>query len=97
MQWLKLSAWKVGDRGFEPRSGIQVLKKQNVSSLLTRKNSILWGVSVTEKYMASSASVCQGSNFELNSVSGGQCHLIHLAILRKFFWPSLAYMCAKVA
>ena len=28
MQWLKLPAWKVGDRGFEPRSGIQVAKKQ---------------------------------------------------------------------
>ena len=36
MQWLKLSAWKVGDRGFERRSGIQVSKKQNVSSPLTR-------------------------------------------------------------
>ena len=23
---LKLPAWKVGDRGFEPRSGLQVLK-----------------------------------------------------------------------
>ena len=49
VQWLKLSAWKVGDRGFEPRSGIQVSKKQNVRSLLTRKNSILWGASVTER------------------------------------------------
>ena len=32
-----------------------------------------------------------------NSVSGGQCHLIHLTILRGFSWPSLAYMCTKVA
>ena len=24
VQWSKLPAWKVGDRGFEPRSGIQV-------------------------------------------------------------------------
>ena len=32
----------------------------------------------------------------LNSVSVGQCHLIHLTILRRFFWPSLAYMCTKV-
>ena len=37
MQWLKLSAWKVGDRVFEPGSGIQVSKKQNVSSSLTRE------------------------------------------------------------
>ena len=30
-------------------------------------------------------------------VSGEQCHLIHLTILRRFSWPSLAYMCTKVA
>ena len=29
VQWLKLSARKVGDRGLEPRSGIQASKKQN--------------------------------------------------------------------
>ena len=28
----------------------------------------------------------------LNPVSGGQCYLIHLTILRRFSWPSLAYM-----
>ena len=43
MQWLKLPAWKVGDRGFEPHSGLQV------SSPLTRNDSILWGASVTER------------------------------------------------
>ena len=32
-----------------------------------------------------------------NPVSGGQCHLIHLTILRRFSWPSSAYMCTKVA
>ena len=31
MQRLKLPAWKVGDRGFEPRSGIQVSKKHNAN------------------------------------------------------------------
>ena len=36
--WLKLPAWEVGNRGFELRSGIQVLKKQNVPSLLNRKD-----------------------------------------------------------
>ena len=41
MQWLKLPAWEIGDREFEPRSGIQVSKKQNVSSPLTRKDLIL--------------------------------------------------------
>ena len=27
VQWLKLPVWKVGDRGFEPHSGLQVSKK----------------------------------------------------------------------
>ena len=31
-----------------------------------------------------------------NPVFGGQCHLIHLAILRRLSWPSLAYMCTKM-
>ena len=30
-------------------------------------------------------------------VSGGPCHSIHLTILRRFSWPSLAYMYTKVA
>ena len=29
-------------------------------------------------------------------VSGGQCHLIYLIILRRFSWPSLAYMFTNV-
>ena len=37
VQCLILSAWKDGDRGFKPRSGIQVSKKENISTLLTRK------------------------------------------------------------
>ena len=32
VQWLKLPAWKVRDREFEPHTGLQVSKKQNVSS-----------------------------------------------------------------
>ena len=49
VQRLKLPAWKVVDRGFEPRYGIQVSKEHNVSSLLTRKDSILWEASVTPR------------------------------------------------
>ena len=30
-----------------------------------------------------------------NSVSGGQCHLIHLIILMRFSWHSLAYIMHK--
>ena len=59
MQWLKFPAWKVGDRGFAPHSGLQASKKQNVSSPLTVRDV-----------------AC--------SVFGGQCHLIHLNILRGF-------------
>ena len=29
--------------------------------------------------------------------AGGQCHLIHLTILRRFSWPRLATMCTKLA
>ena len=47
VQWLKLPAWR--DRGFEPRFGIQVSKKRNVSSSLTRIDSISWEASVTER------------------------------------------------
>ena len=54
MRWLKLPACKVGDRGFEPYSGLQVSKEQNVSSPLTRKDSILWGAS--DREVACSAS-----------------------------------------
>ena len=93
MQWLKLAAWKVGDRGFEPHSGLLVSKKQNVSSPLTRKDSILWGAFLDERYRVWP----QTSRARIsNPVSGGQCHLTHLTILRKFSWPSLAYMCTKV-
>ena len=49
MQWLKLPAWKVGGRGFEPHFDPEVSKKQNVYSPLTREDSILWGASVTER------------------------------------------------
>ena len=49
--------------------------------------------SLRDREVACSVSDRQGSN----PVSGGQCHLNHLTILRRFSWPSLAYMCTKVA
>ena len=48
-QWLKLPAWKISVREFEPYAVLQVSKIQNVSSPLTRKDSILWGAFVTER------------------------------------------------
>ena len=52
--------------------------------------------SLRDREVACSTSDRRGSNFEY-SVSGGQCHLNHLTILRRFSWPNLAYMCTKVA
>ena len=49
VQWLKLPAWKVGDFLLEPRSCIQVSKKQDVFFPLTRKDSILWGASAADR------------------------------------------------
>ena len=51
--------------------------------------------SLRDREVACSASDRQGSNFE--SCVWEQCHLNHLTILRRFSWPSLAYMCTKVA
>ena len=49
VQWLKLPAGTVGDRGFEPLSVHQISKIQNVSSPLTYKNLISLGASVNER------------------------------------------------
>ena len=75
-------------------SGLQMSKKQNVSFPLTRKDAMLWEASVTERYRAGPQTVRARIS---NPVSVGQCHLIHLTILRRFSWSSLAYMCAKVS
>ena len=52
-------------------------------------NSVFWGTSVTERYRARHQTARARIS---NPVSGGQCRLIHLTILRKFSWPSLAYI-----
>ena len=89
---VKAACLEVRDRGFEAHIGLEVSKKQTVSSSLTRKDSILRGTFVTEKWRARPQTTrARISNF----VSGGQCHLIHLAIFRMFSWPSLAYMSTK--
>ena len=93
VQWLKLPAWKVGDCGLEPHSGLQIPKKQNDSSL-TLKYSILWGASVIERWRARPQTTRARIS---NPVSEGQCHLIHLTILRKFSWPRLAQRWLKTS
>ena len=68
-------------------------KEKNVSFPLTRNDSILWGTSVTKRWRAQP----QTARAQIsNPVSGGQCHLVHFTILRRFSWSSLAYMCTKV-
>ena len=86
------AAWKVDS--FKPQSGLQISEKQNVSSPLTCEDSILWGASVTETWLARTQTACARAS---NHVSIGQCNLIHLTFLTSFSWPSLAYMCRKVA
>ena len=73
---LKVPAWEIGDRGFEPRSGIQVSKKQNVSFPLIQY-SILWAASVTERYKLCSASNRKGSIFESRVWRAVSPHLSH--------------------
>ena len=76
----KLHAWQVGSRQFEPRSGIQVSKRQFFSSLLIRKlYLILGGASVTENKI-----LClEGSLISFVSPSSGDFSSR----------PSLAYIC----
>ena len=80
---VKLPAWKVGDRGIVPRSGIQVSKKQNV------KIQYCGGTSLPRGSVLGFSS--SGLEFQIMCPdSGGQCHPIYLTILRRFSWPSLA-------
>ena len=59
LQWLKLPACKVGDCGFEPHSGLQVSKKQNVSYRFNIVGSL------RDREVACSTSDYQGPNLEL--------------------------------
>ena len=54
----------------------------------------LWGASVIERYRARHQTATVRIS---NPVSGGQCNLIHLTILKSLSWHSLASMCTKVA
>ena len=66
VQWLKLPAWEDSDLGFVRRSGKEAKKQMFLPSLI-RKDSILWGASVTERQRA----CLQTAEARiLNSVSG---------------------------
>ena len=83
VQWFKPPAWKVRDRGARPPLWHSGFTETNVSSPLTLEDLILWGASVRGSEL--------GLEFRSLCMHEGQCHLIHLTILRRFFWPSLAY------
>ena len=69
-----------------------VWKKQKCFFSIHWSSSVLWGASVTERWRARP----QTSRVWIsNSVSGGQCHLTHLTILRRLSWPNLACMFTK--
>ena len=69
-------------------------KETKCFSPLIRKKIILWGASLTERWRARPQTVSARIS---NPVSAGQCHLIHLTILRMFSWPSLACICPMVS
>ena len=92
-QWLKLPAWKVGDRDFEPHSGLQVSRKQNVSSPITRKDSILWE-NLCDRELSCSASDRQGLIFEscvCRAVSSFMCLLVYRLIVLVAIDPMLHF------
>ena len=85
MQWLMLPAWKVGYRGFEPHFGLQVSKnKMFLPRSFVKIKYCKYSVTERARPQTSRARIS-------NPVSGGQCHRIHLTIVRRFSWPSLAY------
>ena len=86
LQWSKLPTWKVGDCGFEPHSGLQVSKKENVSSLPTRKYSILLG-SLRDREVACPTRDRRCSNFEscvLRAVPSHSSHYPQEALPAQF-------------
>ena len=92
VQWLKLPAWKVEDRGFKPPLWPSSFIETNCFFPLTRNDSILSGTSVRWRARPQTARA-----WIPNPVSGGQCHLLYLTILRRLSWSIFAYMCTKVA
>ena len=80
MQWLKLPAWKIRNRGLEPHPGIQVF------SPLTRKKSIIVG-RLCDRKVAFSDSDRQGSNFAScvwRASSSHSSHHLQEVILAQF-------------
>ena len=77
---IKAACSKVGDRGFEPQSDLQVSKKQNVSSPLNIVGSLC------DRGVAYAASDCRGSHFEtfVWTVSSNLSHHPQEVLLAQF-------------
>ena len=91
--WLKLPAWKVGDRGFEPHSGLQVSKKQ----CFFPADSQLFNIveSLRDRDVACSASDRQGSNSGsvisfISLYSGGSPDAVQLICAQR--WPEIPFI-----
>ena len=86
VQWLKLPAWKVEDRGFEPQSGIQFSKKTKCFFPAHSYRLNIVG-SLRDRDVACSASDRQGSNFAFcvwRVVSSHSSHHLQEVLLAQF-------------
>ena len=75
MKRLKLPAWKVGDRGFEPHSGLQVSKKKCFFSAHSQRLNIVG--SLRDQQIRCSASAHKGSNLESSVWKAVSSHSSH--------------------
>ena len=92
-----LPSWNFGDRGFKPYSGLQVSKKQTVSSSLTFLFNIVG--SLRDREVTYSATDHQGSNFEacvLRAVSSHSSYNPQEVLLAQFCfaqkWPKTPFI-----
>ena len=91
LPWLKQPARKVGDCGFETHSDFSMKKMFLLRSLgkIQYCGEALWP--------KGSVLDIRPSRLEFQIMClRGQCHLIHLTILGRLSWPSVAYMCTKM-
>ena len=92
MQWMNLPAWKVGDRGFKIRPGIQVPKKKcsNLSPPHSKRFNIIIVGSLCEREVACSKPVSQeGSVISFISPSPGGSEVLAQFSMR---WPKTSFI-----
>ena len=99
MQWLKRHAWKVERLRFKPALAFK-LQRNTMFLLCSLVMNQYCGEHRAQSQTAGFGCriLCLEQGIAMYNVSlwsGEQCHLIHPSILLKFFWPSLAYICAN--